>query len=382
MGCAVLLSCKKNDAANVTTTPVVDNTAFQPGSVLVVSKALNMGNPRTKLSADTVYSDINNGVTKIKPLPGGFNNAIGSFYLPVGFMVVFAENNDGTGESVCFVAAKSAITANLPDPLKNKVSFIRYLPLTGITKKGVAFTDSNAVKKFSTAWYYGWSYNRPSFAAQQYVPMTWGKGTATIANVAYLSERKDVDHLLSFNEPDNIDQSNIPVIDTAIVRYKIMMQSGLRLGSPAVTQDQAFGTGKWLTRFMDAAKLQKLRVDFMALHWYDWGNQTNNQATDSLTALAVFNRFKTYVERVHTAYPDQQIWITEFNANPNRSSLVVHKYFMKLSSDWMNTISWVERYAYFFPASVPAVDVNGAITEAGLYWNDIISPASIALNIE
>jgi hypothetical protein len=48
----------------------------------------------------------------------------------------------------------------------------------------------------------------------------------------------------------------------------------------------------------------------------------------------------------------------------------------------MNTISWVERYAYFFPASVPAVDVNGAITEAGLYWNDIISPASIALNIE
>jgi hypothetical protein len=161
-----------------------------------------------------------------------------------------------------------------------------------------------------------------------------------------------------------------------------MMQSGLRLGSPAVTQDQAFGTGKWLTRFMDAAKLQKLRVDFMALHWYDWGNQTNNQATDSLTALAVFNRFKTYVERVHTAYPGQKIWITEYNANPNRSSLTVHKYFMKLSSDWMNTISWVERFAYFFPASVPAVDVNGVMTEAGLYWNDIISPASIALNIE
>lgn len=382
---AGISACKKSGGPVNNTPvnpPVVDNTPFQPGATLVVSKTTAMGNPRTALSADTVYTDSNKGISNCKTLPAGFDNAVVSFYLPKGFIVVFAENNDGTGESVCYVAAKASITASLPDALKNRVSFIRYIPLANTAKKGFAATDSNAVKLFNTSWYYGWSIDRPSFGAQQFVPMTWGKGTATVDYMASLVNRKDVDHLLSFNEPDNVDQSNIPIIDTAIARYKVMMQSGLRLGSPVVTQDQAFGANKWLTRFMDAAKLQKVRVDFVALHWYDWGNQTNNQATDSLTAQAVFNRFKTYIERVHTEYPNQKIWITEYNANRNRSSEVVHKYFMKLSTDWMNTVPYVERYAYFFPPVLPAVDTNGAMTNAGSYWNSLISTEAFAANIE
>lgn len=381
---AGLLSCKKSNSSAPTTpnTPVVDNTPFQPGATLVVSKVAATGNPRVALNADTLYTDSNKGIAKCKALPAGFDNAIVSFYLPKGFIAVFAENNDGSGESVCYVSAKAAITATLPDRLKSRVSFIRYIPITENFKKGFAATDSNAVKLFNTSWYYGWSINRPTFGTRQFVPMTWGKSTATVEYVDYLVNRKDVNHLLSFNEPDNIDQSNIPNIDTAIARYKIMMLSGLRLGSPAVTQDQAFGTDKWLTKFMAAAKQLRARVDYVALHWYDWGNHTNNLSTDSLTAQAVFNRFKNYVERVHLEYPDQKIWITEYNANRNRSSEVVHKYFMKLSTDWMNTVPYVERYAYFFPPVLPAVDTNGAMTDAGSYWNSLISNEAFAANIE
>lgn len=382
---AGLLSCKKSNTSAPTTStnpPVVDNTPFQPGATLVISKVTSMGNPRIALSADTLYTDINKGVAKCKALPAGFDNAVISFYLPKGFIAVFAENNDGTGESVSYVSAKAAITATLPDRLKSRVSFIRYLPITMSYKKGFAATDSNAVKQFNTSWYYGWSINRPSFGNQQFVPMTWGKSTATVEYADYLINRKDVDHLLSFNEPDNTDQSNIPIIDTAIARYKVMMLSGLRLGSPAVTQDQAFGANKWLTKFMDAAKQLRARVDYVALHWYDWGNHTNNLSTDSLTAQAVFNRFKNYVERVHLEYPDQKIWITEYNANRNRSSEIVHKYFMKLSTDWMNTVPYVERYAYFFPPVLPAVDTNGAMTDAGSYWNSLISTEVFTANIE
>ncbi len=380
----VLLSCKKSNSSAPTTSnpPVVDNTPFQPGATLVVSKVAATGNPRVALNADTLYTDSNKGIAKCKALPAGFDNAIVSFYLPKGFIVVFAENNDGTGESVCYVSAKAAITAALPDRLKSRVSFIRYIPITENFKKGFAATDSNAVKLFNTSWYYGWSINRPTFGTRQFVPMTWGKSTATVEYVDYLVNRKDVNHLLSFNEPDNVDQSNIPNIDTAIARYKIMMLSGLRLGSPAVTQDQALGTDKWLTKFMAAAKQLRARVDYVALHWYDWGNHTNNLSTDSLTAQAVFNRFKNYVERVHLEYPDQKIWITEYNANRNRSSEIVHKYFMKLSTDWMNTVPYVERYAYFFPPVLPAVDTNGAMTDAGSYWNSLISTEAFAANIE
>ncbi len=371
-------SCKKTDTGSGTGS----TTPFQPGLKLTVAKSVDMGGARTDLNPDTAYASAGNGLPKFTPLPAGWEDAIVSFYLPKGYMAVFAENSDGSGASSCYVAAQNPIKANLSTAVRRKVSFIRYIPVANPLKKGVASVDSNAVRLFSTSWYYGWSINRPSFGAQQFVPMTWGKGTATTDNVGYLQARSDVDHLLSFNEPDNASQSNIPIIDTAIARYKIMLQSGMRLGAPVTTQDQMSGAGKWGTNFMAAAQAQQLRVDFIPLHWYDWGNQTNNQATDSLTAEAVFGRFKTYVEKIHTAYPAQQLWVTEFNANPGRTSVVVHKYFMKLAADWMNATDYIERYSYFFPAAVPAVDAGGAITAAGSYWNSLASPVSFPANIE
>ncbi len=373
-----LVSCRKNKF----TIPPIPSPAFSQGTLLTISKGQDLSTPRIDLAPDTVYTVLNNGFPKFKPLPTGFDDAIVSFYLPKGFMVVLAENSDGSGESVCYVASQSPIKATLPAELRGKVSFVRYKTIVNGTKKGFAATDSNVVKTFTSSWYYGWSINRPSFGTQQFVPMTWGKGSATPDNVNYLVNRSDVDHLLSFNEPDHIPQSNIPIIDTATFRYKIMLATGLRMVSPACTQDAAFGAGRWLTDFMAAAKNLKLRVDVVALHWYDWGNHTNNQPTDSLTAQSVFNRFKTYIERVRSTYPDKRIWITEYNANINRTSPVIHKYFMKLSTEWLNTLSYVERYAYFFPAPLPAVNATGAMTDMGMYWNSLPSPVSFPLNID
>jgi len=99
---------------------------------------------------------------------------------------------------------------------------------------------------------------------------------------------------------------------------------------------------------MDKAAKQKARVDFIALHWYDWGNQNNNKDADFLTAEAVFNRFVRYIENVHMNYPDLPLWVTEFNANVNRTSEDIHKTFMKLATEWMDRQDYIERYAYFF----------------------------------
>ncbi len=357
------------------------NNAFVSEQNLVVSKITNIGLPRIQLQPSIIYTSSTLTIIKSKEIPDGFEDAIVSFFLPKGFMVVFAQNNDGTGESACYVAANSNIQANLPKRLINNISFIRYLPINNTLKKGYASIDSNNVKQFSTSWYYGWSLNRPSFGAMQYVPMTWGKGSATLSIVNYLNARKDIDHLLSFNEPDGVKQSNISV-DTAIARYKIMMQTGLRLGSPATTQGQVMGEGRWLSTFMATAKAQQLRVDFIPLHWYDWGNQMNNKATDELTAESIFNRFKNYIEKVHTEYPEQKIWITEFNVNPARPNPAIHKLFMKLSTDWMNDTDYIERYCYFFPKSMPDFDANNEMSEVAKYWNEISSPPSFYKNIK
>lgn len=370
----------KNPKAPVIASNMSEMLNFR--QMLTISKTANVGMPKITLYPDTAYTSFTIDNPIFKPLPKGYEDQIVSFRLPKGYMAVFAENADGTGESACYVATDSAINANLPERLQDNISFVRYMAVNNPGKKGTASTSDQTVQAFNTTqWFYGWSLTRSSLPGQQFVPMTWGKGACSLANVSYLVDRPDVDHLLSFNEPDNISQSNIPNIDTAVKRYEIMELTGLRLGAPATTQGQAFGDGRWLTKFMSKAQEAKARVDFIPIHWYDWGNQTNNKATDSLTAEGVFARFQAYVEKVHAAYPDQAIWITEFNANPNRTSVVIHEYFMKLSTDWMNATPFIERYSYFFPNSVPAVNSDFTLTEAGQYWNGLASPKSFSGNI-
>ncbi len=351
------------------------------GTKLTISTGEKVVSPWVELSPDTIYSSVNAISSLYKAFPTGFEDKTGSFFLPKGYMVVFGTNADGTGESVSIVAKDNDIKANFPARLRNSISFIRYMKISNPDKKGTASVSDAAVQAFAAQWYYGWSLNKSSFPDQQFIPMTWGKGSCTDANVKYLVERNDVDHLLSFNEPDNSSQSNIPVIDTAIQRYKIMQKTGLRLGAPVTEQDNTFGTGKWLTNFMAQAQSQKLRIDVLPIHWYDWGNQTNNGATDSLTAEKVFARFVIFVEKVRLAYPALPIWVTEYNANPNRSSDVVHRYFMKLSTEWMNSTSYIERYSYFFPAAVPAVLPDNSLTVAGAYWKSLPSTKSLSGNI-
>jgi hypothetical protein len=378
------ISCTKSQSflqGNTNGKGLGNGVAEEFGKALVISQKSALGMPKTILYPDTVYSSYQISEPLFRPLPTGYEDKIISFRLPKGYMAIFAENSDGTGQSAYYVALDSAINADLPTRLQNNISYIRYIPINNPDKKGTASTQDATVQAFGSQWFYGWSLNRSSFPGQQFVPMTWGKGSCTDDNVKYLVERNDIDHLLSFNEPDNVGQSNIPNIDTAVSRYLVMQKTGLRLGAPVTTQGQAFGAGKWFTNFVAKAQVANLRMDFLPIHWYDWGNQTNNKATDSLTAQFVFNRFQTYVQNVHANYPTLPIWVTEFNANPNRSSVVVHEYFMKLATDWMNSTPYIERYAYFFPKSVPDVNADGTLTDAGLYWKNLSSAPSFSGNI-
>ncbi len=348
---------------------------------MLISQTTNLGQPSIQLNPDSMYSsyDLNNGLFRL--LPNGYEDKVMSFHLPKGYMVVFAENSDGTGESACFVAVESAIDANLPKRLCNNISYIRYIAINNPEKKGTDAVKTEAVTALSSQWYYGWSINRPSFPNQQFVPMTWGKGTATDDYAKYLIGRQDVDHLLSFNEPDNKTQANIQDFDTAIARYKIMQKTGLRLGSPAPTQGHAMGEGKWLTQFMQKAAKEKARVDFIALHWYDWGNQTNDKETDALTAEAIFKRFVNYMEKVHATYPDKPLWLTEFNANVNRKSEEVHENFMKMATEWMDKQDYIERYSYFFERNHPEINADNSLSAIGKLWKSIKTKKAFTSNI-
>ncbi|MES2773861.1 MAG: glycosyl hydrolase [Bacteroidota bacterium] len=320
-------------------------------------------------SVSTIY--------KTAGIPGGMNDAVSSIQLQQGYMATLAENEDGSGAAYTFIAAISNVSVNLNALLNNKVSFIRVLPLRNTLKKGAGLQNNTHIDQLDVSWFYDWGPNDVSLPNREYALMAWGKQAASNpANITTYINKPDVTHLLSFNEPDNTDQSNIPV-DTAVKYHKNLAETGLRLGSPAPTESQAF---VWLTNFMAGTRQAQIKVDYMAVHWYDWGSYLSTLNT-APSPNDVFNRFKSYINYVYAVY-GKPIWITEFNANRNTTS-ATHEAFIALALPWLESQPFVERYAYFFPPSLPPVDGSGTITPIGIAYRDFAaSTPAIAKNYD
>jgi len=114
----------------------------------------------------------------------------------------------------------------------------------------------------------------------------------------------------------------------------------MRIVSPGGREEAPSG---WLKEFYNKAKAQDIRIDVIAVHWYDWGSGPTT--TDGATGDQVFNRFKSYLTNVYNIY-GLPIWITEFNANPARSQ-AVNARFLELALPYLEGLDYVERYNWF-----------------------------------
>jgi Glycosyl hydrolase catalytic core/Secretion system C-terminal sorting domain len=315
----------------------------------------------------TIYTGVN--------VPNGLNDGIKSIALKQGYMATLAANADGTGEGFCYIAAVSDLNVNLAFVLQKKVSFIRVLrlPTTPVLKKGAGATNNDEVAALNVSWFYDWGLNDESTPTREFTPMAWGAGGASDASVNGIIAKNSLTHLLAFNEPDNKGQSNIAT-NAAVPLYKNLLRSGYRTGSPGCTESQY---RVWLSEFTNLANLDKLRIDFVAVHWYDWGTWLTGLNRNP-NPVDVFNRFKAYINNVYALY-QKPIWITEFNANVNRPP-AVHEAFMKLALPYLDSDPRVERYAYFFGNDVPARSGN-ALTTAGQIYNSHVSTPAFSGNI-
>lgn len=125
------------------------------------------------------------------------------------------------------------------------------------------------IAKLGLSWYYNW-WTDPQCpdTPVPFVPMVWGDWCTGAADCpplpAQLKGSRD-EPLLGFNEPDNAEQSNMTV-ERALQLWPALEATGRRLGSPAVSFDD--GGIAWLDAFMTGARKARLRVDFLAIHWY------------------------------------------------------------------------------------------------------------------
>tara|TARA_R110002051_G_scaffold319452_1_gene403539 strand:+ start:10260 stop:12602 length:2343 start_codon:yes stop_codon:yes gene_type:complete len=336
---------------------------------LIIYDGLNLQGTSANLSVDIIH----NGLA----IPNAMNNKTESFILKKGFMATFAIAEDGTNKSKNYIASKEDLIINeLPSYLLNNISFIRVIPWNWVTKKGIGGNTSG----LNNGWFYRWNNTGASSIDVEYAPMSWGFGGANDDNDIELYKSKyKATHVLAFNESDNCeDQSgqynNLCDTDVAVSTYKNLMKTGLRLVSPSGREDAPFG---WLKEFHDKANAQNIRIDVIGVHWYDWASSPAN--SPNANPNAVFNRFKNYLQRVYDLY-GLPIWITEFNANPNRSNATNYE-FMQLALPYLETLDYVERYAWFEPFSNTADYYDASrtnLTNVGTFYKEQVSTPSVA----
>ncbi len=236
-----------------------------------------------------------------------------------------------------------------------------------ISKKGVAFTNktkswSHKTSDLAAHWMYSWgNILREEIPENvEFVPMFWGKGSVTDDNITRIKQLIDegkVKYVLGFNEPDGVTQANMTV-DEAIALWPRLEELGVPLGSPATV---AYGN-PWMTEFMQRADALGLRVDFVAIHSYGGSNALN---------------FVNILKQAHELY-NRPIWVTEFAvADWNATTPENNRYteaeviqFMQDATTAMNSIDWVERYAWFDGSNAPLAtsslfDEEATITTLG-----------------
>ena len=192
----------------------------------------------------------------------------------------------------------------------------------GVAKKGVSGSIAGA-RAFKAAWYYNWGPKGESGPGIEFIPMVKGKWHANDATLAAI-QASGAKTLLTFNEPERTDQGNMTV-DEALDLWPKLMATGLRLSSPAPSSD-AKGAA-WLEQFMEGAKKRKLRVDFIAVHWYRSASEVE---------------FAHWLDGLHRKW-GRPIWVTEFSAYYTKGD---RDRFAEMSFKMLEHSHAVERYAY------------------------------------
>ncbi|SFB06457.1 F5/8 type C domain-containing protein [Cohnella sp. OV330] len=298
---------------------------------------------------------------------------------------------DEAGRVTALKAGSTTITATATDggyTAQAQVTVIAGDPLPQpiAVKKGVAAikylsTDPAKLADVGASWTYNWSIDYTgSLTGMEYVPMLWGPGAVTDDTIAKLKEGKAsgrFDSLLGYNEPELAEQSQTRVAD-AIKLWPRLMETGLRLGSPAVayTYDDAYAAGKgWLDDFMTRTAAVGYPVDFIALHFYP--DFTDPEAVAKL---------KNTLTAIHGKY-GKPIWITEIGAIPfgatyRTPTQALASSFVAQLLPMLDSLPFVERYAWFGDncahdqgcAYTSLYDLSDRLTATGAAFKD---PASV-----
>lgn len=215
------------------------------------------------------------------------------------------------------------------------------------TKRGLCWpTDNHGKDEVSVltapgskvSWLYNWSpHPTPNAQGVEWVPMQWNHVNMDALH-AHL-RAAGAATLLAFNEPELPDQANMSAELAAaqwLHHIEPLRSAGVRCGSPGISS--APHAVPWLADFLARIRARGSDVDFYCLHWYG----------------VELGQFYDYLWSTHHRLgPDKPVWVTEFactNWSVDKPLSRDHvENFARESANYLDTLDWVEAYAWFGP---------------------------------
>lgn len=232
------------------------------------------------------------------------------------------------------------------------------------SKRGAAYNDASLVSVLLGSnsklnWGYNWGQTSDDLSSSlEFVPMLWGnkeKFFDTWSANAQAAIDAGSTSLLSFNEPDNPEQSNIDAATAASWHQEHMnpFSGKAKIGAPSITNSNIAGESlDWFNSWVSACG-GSCDYDFCPVHWYN---------TIEAGAEDLFD----FVIKVSDTC-GKPVWLTEFAPNvdnPTQDQISEFLTTVQDAFDNNSTFSFLERYAYFYVADGMLVS-GGAATTSG-----------------
>jgi hypothetical protein len=208
------------------------------------------------------------------------------------------------------------------------------------TPPSIAFLSGLDGGAPAISWWYNWG---PTGTGQppviEFDPMVWGSQIPASASVAQAR------YLLTFNEPDNTQQSNMSPSQAAGLWPQIEALAKSK-NIPAIVSPAVSSSLSWMQEFM--ADCTGCQVDYIAVHFYGCTLDTAGQwigLTEYLEQFYPFNR---------------PLWLTEFSCDANQTAAQQTAY-MQVAIPYLEGNDHVFRYSWFSASQIP----NGMLSRAG-----------------
>jgi hypothetical protein len=184
--------------------------------------------------------------------------------------------------------------------------------------KGVASCTCAERTTLKVSWYYNWTVTPDNCTTGgEFVPM-YSNHPNTNPTPQAVSDQisrlvsAGYKYVLGFNEPNKSDQANMTVADAIALWPAMTSNPAILVGSPATSAD-----GKsWFEDFWTQVQAHKLRVDFIAIHWYGWNAGSCDPNGSNL---------ESYIKWAEGLPGDLPIWLTEWGcmnaSNPDDATV-------------------------------------------------------------